>query len=266
MDINVLSQVEWIHTFSGWCTIQSFRGWTHPSLLNLESQLHASDRLEGVNLGSSAPKTCKLCVIGTPVYSQQWLMLVVGPFGPWPEPSPLLAWLGLVMGWSWAGQGLVMGWCVYMYELDQTWIRSLRSPFFLTCHQSAILPHHSSVFQTAGDMQQNVNHARGSWDSLLVWAWDSRSKGCEFESRQGWWKNFLLHSQLCVLTLILCPFHPCVTAVACKRPRSFCKNAGGRLHLNTHTPLTHWSQSGLTMLLSRQSVEIYQETSSHATH
>ena len=34
----------------------------------------------------------------------------------------------------------------------------------------------------------------------------------------------LLHSQLCVcvLTLIRCPFHPRVTAVARKRPRSFC--------------------------------------------
>ena len=30
-------------------------------------------------------------------------------------------------------------------------------------------------------------------------------------------------SQLCVLTLIRCPFHPRVTAVACKRPRSFCQ-------------------------------------------
>ena len=28
---------------------------------------------------------------------------------------------------------------------------------------------------------------------------------------------------LCVLTLIRCPFHPRVTAVACKRPRSFCQ-------------------------------------------
>ena len=30
-------------------------------------------------------------------------------------------------------------------------------------------------------------------------------------------------SQLCVPTLIRCPFHPCVTAVARKRPRSFCQ-------------------------------------------
>ena len=43
------------------------------------------------------------------------------------------------------------------------------------------------------------------------------------------------------------------------------KSAGGRLHLNKHTPLTHRSRSGLTMPLSRQRVGIYQETSSHAT-
>ena len=43
------------------------------------------------------------------------------------------------------------------------------------------------------------------------------------------------------------------------------KSAGGRLHLNTHTPLTQRSQSGLTMPLCRHSVGIYPETSSHAT-
>ena len=42
-------------------------------------------------------------------------------------------------------------------------------------------------------------------------------------------------------------------------------SAGSRLYLNTHTPLTHRSRSGLAMPLSRQSVGIYQETSSHAT-
>ena len=43
------------------------------------------------------------------------------------------------------------------------------------------------------------------------------------------------------------------------------KSAGGRLHLNMHTPVTHRSQSGLTMPLSRESVGIYQKTSSHTT-
>ena len=51
-----------------------------------------------------------------------------------------------------------------------------------------------------------------------------------------------------------------------KDPAHSAKKANGRLHLNIHTPLTHRGQSGLTMLLSRQSVGIYQEASLHATH
>ena len=50
-----------------------------------------------------------------------------------------------------------------------------------------------------------------------------------------------------------------------KDPGHSAKSAGGRLHLNTHTPLTQRNRSGLTMPLSRHSVGIYQETSSHAT-
>ena len=40
--------------------------------------------------------------------------------------------------------------------------------------------------------------------------------------------------------------------------------AGGRLHLNTYTPLTQPSRSGLAMPLSRHSVGTYPETSSRA--
>ena len=36
-------------------------------------------------------------------------------------------------------------------------------------------------------------------------------------------ENFLLQSQLCVLTLIWCLLHPRVTTVASKRPRLFCQ-------------------------------------------
>ena len=102
-------------------------------------------------------------------------------------------------------------------------------------------------------------------DRAVGWALDAWSKGCEFRSWQDWRENFLLQGELCVLTLIRCPFHPCVTAVARKRPQSFCQKCSGRLHLNTHTPLTQWSQSGLTMLLSRHSVGTYAETNIHST-
>ena len=50
-----------------------------------------------------------------------------------------------------------------------------------------------------------------------------------------------------------------------KDPGHSAKSAGGRLHLNTHTPQTHRSRSALTFPLSRHSVGIHQETSSHAT-
>ena len=116
------------------------------------------------------------------------------------------------------------------------------------------------------NMSVVVHSSIADKDSLLVQALDSRLKGCEFESRQERRENFLLQSQLCVLTLIWCPFHPCVTAVACKRPQSFCQKCRWQVtpkHAYTLDP-TNWS--GLTMSLSRNSVGTYQETSSHAIH
>ena len=50
-----------------------------------------------------------------------------------------------------------------------------------------------------------------------------------------------------------------------KDPGHSAKSAGGRLHLNTHTPLAQRSRSGLTMPLSRHSVGTSPETRSHAT-
>ena len=50
-----------------------------------------------------------------------------------------------------------------------------------------------------------------------------------------------------------------------KDPGPSAKSTGGRLHLNTHTPLTQRSRSGLTLPLSRQSMGTYPETRSHAT-
>ena len=48
-----------------------------------------------------------------------------------------------------------------------------------------------------------------------------------------------------------------------KDPSHSAKNAGGRLHLDMHTPLTQQSRSGQSMLLSRHNVGTYPETSSH---
>ena len=49
-----------------------------------------------------------------------------------------------------------------------------------------------------------------------------------------------------------------------KDPSHSAESAGGRFHLNTHTPLTQRSRSGLTMPLCKHCVGIYEETSSHA--
>ena len=51
-----------------------------------------------------------------------------------------------------------------------------------------------------------------------------------------------------MLTLIWCPFHPVLLQWHVKDSSLSAKNAGGRLHLNTHTPLTQRSRSGLTIL------------------
>ena len=53
------------------------------------------------------------------------------------------------------------------------------------------------------------------------------------------------------------------TPVHVKDPGHSAKSAGSRLHLNTHTPMTERSRSGLTMPLSRHCVGTYQERSSH---
>ena len=63
-------------------------------------------------------------------------------------------------------------------------------------------------------------------------------------------------------TLTCCPFHPLLLQSHVKDPGHSAKSAGGRLHLNMHTPFTQLSQSRLTML-SRHNVGTYLETSSH---
>ena len=66
-DINVLSQMEGTHTFSGWRTqYKALEGehTLHYQILRANST-HRTD-LKGVKIGSSASKTCKLCTIGSP--------------------------------------------------------------------------------------------------------------------------------------------------------------------------------------------------------
>ena len=61
-----------------------------------------------------------------------------------------------------------------------------------------------------------------------------------------------------MLILIWSPFHLVLPQWHIKHPGHSAKSAGGRLHLNTNTPLTQQSKSGLTMPSSRHSVGTYQ--------
>ena len=60
-------------------------------------------------------------------------------------------------------------------------------------------------------------------------------------------------------------FTPVLTQWHIKDPSHSGKSTGGRLHPNTHTPVTQQSWSGLAMLQSRHNVGTYPETNSHAT-
>ena len=77
----------------------------------------------------------------------------------------------------------------------------------------------------------------------------SRSGGRIFFSSINFvcWLLFSVHS-----TSVLLQWH-------IKDPGHSARRAGGRLHLNMHTPLTRRSRSGLTMPLSRHSVGLYPE-------
>ena len=118
---------------------------------------------------------------------------------------------------------------------------------------------------TAHTIESTQNYWFGNRSRLLVWAPDSISKGCEFEFRQERWEKFLLQSQLCVLTLIRCPFHLLVTALARKRPRSFCQKCKWRV-TPEHASTFDSTKSGTADYAAvGHNAGIYPETSSHAT-
>ena len=99
----------------------------------------------------------------------------------------------------------------------------------------------------------------------MVRASDSRWKGWEFESRQERRENFLVQSQLCVLTLYsVSASTPCYGSGTLKTPVILPKvQVAGSKHAYTLDPTkSEWADN---MLLSRLSVGTYQETSSHAT-
>ena len=73
---------------------------------------------------------------------------------------------------------------------------------------------------TSWKMLQLLQANIGS-NSLLVGVPDSWLKG--WSSNPGRSSRRIFSPELNVCALTWCPFHPCVTAVVCKRPRSFCQ-------------------------------------------
>ena len=104
----------------------------------------------------------------------------------------------------------------------------------------------------------------GSLYSLLIRSPKLWSKGCEFESRQERQIFFSPESTLCAVSFGV-RFTPVLPQWHVKDPGHPAICTDGGLYLNAHTPLTQRSRNGLTMPLSRHSMETYQETSSHAT-
>ena len=77
------------------------------------------------------------------------------------------------------------------------------------------------------------------WDSSVVRAPDSWLKDRGFESLQERRDNFLVHGQLSVL-LFWYPFHTCVTEVARKRSRSFCRKCRWKVTAKHAYTLRMW--------------------------
>ena len=81
--------------------------------------------------------------------------------------------------------------------------------------------------QTRQDIQGRRGHAVSRYSKVdeqeARRMYTQSSNSGEFESVQERRENFILQNQRCVLTLIRYPFHLRATAVARKRPRSFCQ-------------------------------------------
>ena len=104
-----------------------------------------------------------------------------------------------------------------------------------------------------------------SLDSMLVELWTHDRKGAS--SNPGRSSRRIFFSRVNFMCCLFIGVHstPMLPQWHVEDPGHSAKSAGGRLHLNTHTPFTQRSRRGLTMPLSRQSVGTYQDTSSHAT-
>ena len=110
--------------------------------------------------------------------------------------------------------------------------------------------HSSSIFDCNFHDWDQVNV--WSWDSLLVRVPDSWSKGWIPAGAAGEFSSpelSLCADSYSVSVPLLCLFHSCVTAVARKRPRSFCQKCRWRV-----TPKQAYNEVGVGWLCHRPSI------------
>ena len=143
-------------------------------------------------------------------------------------------------------------WFVNLFHLDITFIADCTL---------------NEKYKTYWLTQSCINKCVYHWqDSLLLECWTRDWKAASSNPGRRSGRTFFSRGNfLCWLSFGVC-FIPLLPQWHVKDPDHSDKSAGGRLHLDTHAPLTQWSQSGLTMLLSRYSVGTYQEMSSNTTH
>ena len=107
---------------------------------------------------------------------------------------------------------------------------------------------------------------KGSQDSMLVQHQSHDQNVASLNPGRGSRRIFFSRVNFWCLLLFGVRSTPVLPQWYVNDPGHSAKSAGGKLHLNKlTTPLTQWSQNGLTMPLCRHSVGTYQETSSHAT-
>ena len=103
---------------------------------------------------------------------------------------------------------------------------------------------------------------------ILAWSYRDRDHDRKVASSNPWRSGgrifFSRVNFVCWLLFGVC-FTPVLLQWHVKDPSHSAKIAGGRLHINTLTPLTQQNLCWLTVPLFRQSVGTYPETSSDAT-
>ena len=104
-----------------------------------------------------------------------------------------------------------------------------------------------------------VPYQLGNQDSLLVRVPHCDPKVASLNPGRSGGRIFFSRVNFVCWLLFGVRFTPVLLQRHIKDPSHSGINAGGRLHLNTHTTLTQWGRSGLTMPLSRHSVGTYSE-------